>query len=45
MFCYNCGNELPEGAKFCFKCGAGTAEGIGLPDLWRQWKAIEKLCI
>ena len=21
MFCMNCGQELPEGAKFCFKCG------------------------
>ncbi len=22
MFCRNCGNELPEGAKFCTRCGA-----------------------
>lgn len=22
MFCINCGTQLPEGAKFCFKCGA-----------------------
>ncbi len=21
MFCHNCGNELPEGAKFCTRCG------------------------
>ena len=21
MFCMNCGTQLPEGAKFCFKCG------------------------
>lgn len=22
MFCHNCGNSLPEGTKFCQKCGA-----------------------
>lgn len=22
MYCQNCGNEVPEGAKFCGKCGA-----------------------
>ena len=22
MICKNCGNDLPEGAKFCDKCGA-----------------------
>ena len=21
MFCMNCGTQLPENAKFCFKCG------------------------
>lgn len=24
MFCYKCGNQLPEEAKFCHKCGART---------------------
>ena len=24
MFCENCGNKLPEGAKFCGDCGAKT---------------------
>ncbi len=24
MFCENCGNKLPEGAKFCGGCGAKT---------------------
>jgi hypothetical protein len=24
MFCANCGNKLPEGAKFCGGCGAKT---------------------
>lgn len=31
MFCEKCGNELPEGAKFCDKCGAvqgGAQEDI-----------------
>jgi len=22
MFCMNCGNQLPDGAKFCMHCGA-----------------------
>jgi len=24
MFCENCGNKLPDGAKFCGGCGAKT---------------------
>lgn len=24
MFCNNCGNELPENAKFCNKCGTAV---------------------
>ena len=24
--CKNCGAELPEGARFCHKCGTSTAE-------------------
>ena len=30
MFCYNCGTELPEGAKFCFKCGKTVADNAGI---------------
>lgn len=30
MFCYNCGNELPEGAKFCFKCGTAVGDNDGI---------------
>ena len=22
MFCTNCGNQMPDGSKFCTKCGA-----------------------
>jgi len=22
VFCHKCGTDLPEGAKFCYKCGA-----------------------
>jgi ribosomal protein L40E len=27
MFCIECGTELPDEAKFCFKCGKPTAGG------------------
>ena len=26
MFCHSCGNEIPERAKFCPKCGAEVIE-------------------
>ena len=26
MFCSNCGNELPDNAKFCQKCGKGIGQ-------------------
>ena len=26
MFCQNCGNKLPDGTKFCSKCGASQAQ-------------------
>jgi len=29
-YCKNCGNEFPEGATYCPKCGASTAVVIGL---------------
>lgn len=27
MFCSSCGTELPDGSKFCTKCGSSTGEG------------------
>lgn len=27
MFCPSCGTQLPDGAAFCFKCGASVAQG------------------
>lgn len=32
MFCYSCGNKLPDGAKFCFKCGKAVADNKGIVD-------------
>ncbi len=29
MFCPNCGTQLPDGAAFCYKCGASVASGGG----------------
>ncbi len=26
MFCSNCGNQIPDGTKFCPNCGAATGE-------------------
>ena len=26
MFCNNCGNKLPDGTKFCSKCGASQTQ-------------------
>lgn len=28
MFCNNCGNKLPENAKFCNSCGAAVAATV-----------------
>ena len=30
MFCWNCGNELTEGADFCAQCGAPAASNAGI---------------
>ncbi len=32
MFCKNCGNELPENAKFCKKCGKEVNKKINLQE-------------
>lgn len=32
MFCMNCGTKLPDGAKFCFKCGAKVGTMSGAPE-------------
>lgn len=31
MFCQNCGNQLPDGAKFCTRCGAPAAAPLASP--------------
>jgi len=31
MFCIKCGQQLPDDAKFCFKCGSPTPMGGGAP--------------
>ena len=28
MFCYNCGQQLPDEANFCMKCGKATLKDI-----------------
>lgn len=27
MYCPNCGEPIPDGAKFCYKCGASLGDG------------------
>lgn len=37
MFCRQCGSEIPDGARFCVKCGApASADGEATPELERQ---------
>lgn len=47
MFCSNCGEELPENAYFCLKCGARTRKGAeaGISPLWKEHfkKEISKI--
>ena len=31
MYCHDCGTQLPDGAKFCHKCG-GTVSGASVPS-------------
>ena len=43
MFCYKCGNEIPDSAKFCHKCGTRIAasEATSLveePETKPQWQ-------
>ena len=38
MFCMNCGQELPDGAKFCMKCG--TPQGAVSPTETPQAETI-----
>ena len=38
MFCKNCGNQMPDGAKFCNKCGfvVGSPTGQNAPQMNNQ---------
>lgn len=40
MFCSKCGEELPENANFCPRCGARTRRGIeaGISTPWQELK-------
>lgn len=40
MFCYNCGTELPDGAKFCFKCGKTVADNKGI--VHKKERAVQR---
>jgi len=41
MFCVNCGEQLPEGARFCLKCGTplggGTAAATAPEYEYDEW--------
>jgi len=43
-FCTQCGEDLPENAYFCPKCGVRTSKGVeaGVSYPWRWEKEIEK---
>ena len=38
VFCYKCGEELPENAYFCPKCGVRTRKGVeaGISTPWEE---------
>lgn len=40
MFCSKCGEQLPENANFCPRCGARTKRGIetGISTPWEDLK-------
>ncbi len=51
MFCPNCGNQLPEGSKFCPQCGSSNlgfdnragppvARWVGIEDLASRWARL-----
>lgn len=44
-YCWNCGSNLPEAAKFCPECGAGVGEGTAgfLTSTTRQY--VEELIL
>jgi uncharacterized membrane protein YvbJ len=44
VFCVQCGEELPENAFFCLKCGVRTSigEGAGVSYPWNWEKEAEK---
>jgi len=30
MFCLHCGSQIPEGSKFCFKCGSSLSAVVAV---------------
>ena len=44
VFCTQCGENLPENAYFCFKCGLRTLKGVeaGVSYPWNWEKEAEK---
>ena len=43
-FCSHCGEELPENAYFCLKCGSISSKGVesGASYPWNWEKELEK---
>lgn len=39
MFCSNCGENLPDGANFCLKCGKSQIQGAQLKE--SKWETCE----
>lgn len=38
LYCPNCGAELPDGTKFCSKCGKSLATNVSDPDIMEKLK-------
>ena len=45
MYCRNCGNKLPEGARFCGACGAEQKQSMVNADEKQPEKEKSKMAV
>ena len=42
MYCNNCGAELPDGSRFCTRCGAKFDAGAQAPPAYPQYQPVQQ---